>query len=381
MIPTRRSFLRAALAGGSSLGLFSSASAALGQEGPAQEEHESLDLLILGGTGFLGPHVVQAALARGHRMTLFNRGVTNSHLFPDLEKLKGNRDPEVDEGLSALEGRYWDGVIDTSAYVPRLARASAEVLADQVEHYVFVSTISVYAGFSTLGMDEGAPVGTLDDPAVEEVGGTTYGPLKALCEAAIEEAMPGRAAHVRPGLIVGPRDQTDRFTYWPMRVARGGEVLAPPARDPVQFIDVRDLAEWILDVLERRIAGVYNATGPASPMSVEELLYGCKAVTGGDARFVWTPADFLEEEQVRAWSDLPVWIPSEGAMRGLTSIDCAKAIAQGLSFRPLADTVRATLDWIQGEPQERRQVLSAGLSPERELKALAAWREREADSR
>jgi 2'-hydroxyisoflavone reductase len=370
--PTRRDFLQTSLAAGAVMGLAAAPSAAR----PVRAEGGGR-LLILGGTGFLGPHVVEAARARGHEITLFNRGRTNPHLFPDVEKLRGDRDPDVGEGLAALEGRAWDAVVDTSGYVPRHVRASAERLADAVGQYVFISSLSVYASNDAPGMDESAPVGTLEDETVEQVTGTTYGPLKALCERAAETAMPGRTASLRPGLIVGPRDSTDRFTYWPVRIARGGEVLAPGHhRDPVQYVDARDLAEWIVTVVERRIAGVFNANGPEAPTNIAELLYGCKAVTGGTATFTWADADFLAEQQVAPWMQMTVWVPPRDGYEGFHRMSSARAIARGLAFRPLADTVRDTLDWFGTLPEERRRNLRAGLPAEREAEVLAAWHAR-----
>src|SRR5579872_4273010 len=232
-----------------------------------------MKLLILGGTVFLGRHIVEAALARGHEVTLFNRGQHNPDLFPEVEKLRGDRNGD----LAALQGRQWDAAIDTSGFVPRVVRASAEALANAVKHYTFISSISVYADFTKLGIDESSPVAKLVDESVEEVTGETYGGLKALCEQAAEEALPGKVLIVRPGLIVGPDDQTDRFTYWPYRVAQGGEMLAPgrPAHQE-QFIDVRDLAQWIVRMVEAGKTGVYNATGPDYVLSTQQLLEVCK---------------------------------------------------------------------------------------------------------
>src|SRR5688572_19832884 len=247
-----------------------------------------MKILILGGTAFLGPELVEAAQQHGHELTLFNRGRTNPHVFPDLEKLRGDRDPKKDEGLKALEGRKWDAVIDTSGYVPRIVSASAELLAPNIKQHGFVSSISVYPEDHRAGADESAPVGKMQDEPVETMGASfeNYGPLKALCEQAAERAMPGRATNVRPGLIVGPGDPTDRFTYWPVRIDRGGEVLAPSPQDaPVQFIDVRDLAEWIIKLVQDGHAGLFNATGPRGKLSFAEFLYGCKAATNSVVNF------------------------------------------------------------------------------------------------
>jgi 2'-hydroxyisoflavone reductase len=329
-----------------------------------------MHLLMLGGTVFLGRHIVEAALARGHEVTLFNRGQNNPDLFPDLEKLRGDRDGD----LHALEGRRWDAVIDPSGYVPRIVRASAGLLADAVEHYTFISSISVYADFATVGMDESAPVGTLEDETVEEVL-PNYGPLKALCEQAAEQAMPGRVLNVRAGLIVGPHDPSDRFTYWPVRVATGGEVLAPDTPErPVQIIDVRDLAEWTVRMAEGRQSGTLNTTGPDHELSMGRLLDECRAVSGSDARPVWVREQFLLDAGITPWTELPLWVPDTEENAGFNRIDCRRAFASGLTFRPLAETVRATLDWDATRPAgtPRRN----GLRPEREAELLAAWKAR-----
>lgn len=328
-----------------------------------------MKLLIIGGTVFLGRHVVQVALDRGHEVTLFNRGRNNDDLFPEVEKLVGDRDG----GLDALKGRKWDAVIDTCGYVPRIVRQSVELLADAVDHYTFVSTISVYNDFKELNMDEKAPVGTLEDETTEEVQ-KHYGPLKALCEKVVEEVMPGRALIVRPGLIVGPYDPTDRFTYWPHRISMGGEVLAPGNPDKqVQFIDARDLAEWMVQLVEDRTTGVYNATGPESTLTMKELLDTCvTAVGGGEAHLKWINEGFLLENEVGPWMEMPLWIPDKGAkaMPGMLSVSCEKALGQGLKFRPLAETVKDTLAWDQTRPVDRER--RAGMKPEREQELLAS---------
>jgi 2'-hydroxyisoflavone reductase len=338
-----------------------------------------MELLILGGTIFLGRYLVEAALAGGHTVTLFNRGQHNSELFPDVEKLRGDRDGD----LGALRGRRWDAVVDTSGYLPRVVRASAELLANAVEHYCFISSISVYQHFRSMGQDESAPVGTLDDPTIEEITGDSYGPLKALCEQAAEQALPGRTLVIRPGLIVGPHDPSDRFTYWVRRAAQGGELLAPAGPDwHTQIIDVRDLAEWTLRMVERQQAGMYNATGPKHDLTFGQLLETCRAVGGSDARFTWVSEAFLLEKQVAPWSELPLWIPrSDPDMHGFSDVNCAKAIAAGLTFRDLATTVRDTLSWDatradSAEPPARALQPRAGLAPEHELELLQAWHNR-----
>jgi len=260
---------------------------------------------MLGGTAFLGRHVTEQALERGHTVTLFNRGVTNPGLFPQVEHVQGDRDG----GLDALDGRRFDAVVDTSGYLPRVVSASARRLADAVEHYTFISTVSVYEGNGGAGTDADSPVGTIDDEAVEEVTGETYGPLKALCERVVRDAMPGRALVIRPGLIVGPDDPTDRFTYWPARIADGGAVLAPgdPAAS-TQVIDVRDLAAFVLDAAERRATGTYNAVAPERPLALGDLLEHCITIAGSSAELVWVENELLVEHGVEPWTDLPLWL-------------------------------------------------------------------------
>ncbi|MCZ7545148.1 MAG: epimerase [Anaerolineae bacterium] len=329
-----------------------------------------MKLLILGGTRFVGRHLVEAARARGDQVTLFHRGQTNPDLFPDVEKLHGDRDG----GLEALAGRRWDAVIDTCGYVPRIVRASAEYLSGAVEHYTFISSISVYADGSIPNQDENAPLATLADETVEEVNGETYGGLKALCEQAAEAAMPGRVFTIRPGLIVGPHDPTDRFTYWPVRVARGGEVLAPGRPDrPVQVIDARDLAWWNLRMIDAGKVGVYNATGPAHTLTMAAMLDACRAAGPSDAAFTWVSEAFLLEHEVGPWMELPLWLPE--ANNGLMQADCSQAIGDGLAFRPLVDIARDTLAWHNTRPAD--YAWRAGLMPEKEAQVLDAWRARQ----
>lgn len=323
-----------------------------------------MDLLILGGTRFLGLHLTRAALERGHRVTLFNRGKSNPGPFPGVEELYGERGGD----LLAPRGRSWDAAIDTSGYLPRDVRASAGLLADSVEHYTFVSSISVYGDFGRVGMDEDAPVLAPPDPEPEELSFELYGELKAGCERAAEAAMPGRTLVVRPGMIVGPNDYTNRFSYWCRRVAEGGEVLAPgdPGR-PVQLIDARDLAGWMLRLSEERNAGVYNATGPDYELTMRGMLEGIREATGGDARFVWASEKFLLDEGVQPWEELPFWVPEE--MAGILSVNVSRALGAGLSFRPLDETVRGALD---GDGYEAE--IGAGMTRDRERELLRAWR-------
>ena len=316
---------------------------------------------MLGGTKFLGRATVEAALDRNHEVTLFNRGQTNPELFPETEKLHGDRTDD----LSALEGREWDAVVDPSGYVPSVVRASAEKLSGSAGFYLFVSSLSVYADRSKR-MVEGDALEQLgdmpDDRLLEDY--SNYGALKALAEAAVAETFPDAHANARPGLIVGPHDPTGRFTYWPHRVARGGDVAAPaPPDDRVQFIDVRDLAEWMVGLCEQRAAGEFNAVNEGVPWS--ELLDTCREVTGSDARFVWIDGKFLLDQEIEQWMGLPMWIEDESD-KGLHRADASRALATGLTYRPLADTVRATLELAETTE-------SAGLSPEREASLLAAW--------
>jgi len=327
----------------------------------------SLRILILGGTSFLGPQIVNAALTRGHTVTLFNRGKTNPGLFPDLETIIGDRDG----GLAGLARRRWDAVVDTSGYLPRLVGDSARALVDAVERYLFVSTISVYRSLAVAGIDESAPLGTLQNPDTESVDGETYGPLKALCEQAVNAVYGDKATIIRPGLIVGPGDPTDRFTYWPVRIARGGRVLAPgDGLDPVQFIDVRDLGAWIVHCLEQRVSGVFNANGPRGVLDMTRLLSACQTVAGGAATLRWADQAVLAELGVEPWSDMPVWVPRNGDYAGVADASVARAAARGLRSRPVNDTVRATLDWYT-DSRGLDDPLRTGLSPERETELLA----------
>lgn len=324
-----------------------------------------MKLLVLGGTLFLGRHVVEAALARGHEVTLFNRGHTGPDLFAEVEHLRGDRDGD----LAAIRDRSWDAVVDTSARIPRWVRSSAKLLGDRVQHYTFVSSCSVYADTSEPGTDESAAVHTLEDETVEEItSAETYGALKVLCERAAEEAMPERVLSVRAGLIVGPYDNSGRFTYWVHRIARGGDVLAPEPRDqPVQLVHARDLAEWILTMAEQRGTGVFNATGPDKPLTLERLFEACRDATGSDARLVWVEERLLVENGVEAWSDLPLWL-APGVNRelaGFLAVDVSKALSAGLAYRPLHETILDTLTHAETRPE-------AGLDPARERELLLA---------
>ena len=326
-----------------------------------------MKLLVLGGTVFLGRHIVDAALARGHAVTLFNRGETNPDLFPEAERLRGDRESD----LSALEGRRWDAAIDVHGRMPRVVRPAAELLAPAVDHYTFVSSISAYGDVFPVGLDESFPT-------AEFAGGTdeddleNYGPCKAECERIVERLFAGRAFVPRPGLIVGPHDPTDRFTYWPRRVAAGGEVLAPgdPGRR-VQIVDGRDLADWIVRMVEAGANGPYNATGPDYPLTMGRMLEASRAVSASGAELVWVSDELLLAEGVGQWMELPLWL-AEPEAEGLLAVDVSRAIDSGLSFRALEETIRDTLEW-RGAGDLNAAV---GLAPEREAALLEKWRER-----
>ena len=370
-MPTRRTFITGSVAAGTLL-----ASGVLSGKQTVEKAAKPLRILILGGTGFIGPHQIRYAIARGHKVSMFNRGTTNPGLFPEgVEHLEGDRNGKLD----ALKGREWDAVIDNPSTLPRWVRDAAQLLKGSAQQYIFISTLSVYKDNSKVGMDESDPTAVLADPTVETVTGETYGGLKALAEKEAERAFPGKATIVRPGLIVGPGDPTDRFTYWPVRIARGGEVMAPGnPTDPIQFIDARDLGEWTIRLVENRTYGTFNAIGPAGQLSIAEMLGGIRSVLSGShpVTLTWVPADYLEEQKVNAWSDMPVWIPPSGEYAGFGRRSNARAIAAGLTFRPLADTARATLDYHDTRAAERKAKMRAGLAADREKEVLAAWKKK-----
>lgn len=340
-----------------------------------------MKLLIIGGTRFLGRHLVTAAVARGHNLTLFNRGRYSSEIDKDVEAIQGDRNSD----LSKLRGRSWDAVVDTCGMLPRAVRASAEVLSDSVEHYTFISTQNVYADVSSPGVNETSPLARLTSQQLDEAYaidssgepsyGKLYGGLKALSEQAVAEVMPNRVLTIRPGLIVGPYDYTDRFTYWVARVARGGEVLAPGDPDRfIQFIDVRDLAEWTVRMIESRETGAYNANRPPETLTMKNLLDECKTVTQSDALFTWANEEFLLEHGVAAWSEMPLWLPEEAAphLKGFMFVNCDKAVAARLIYRSLNDTIGATLAWYQSD----RKQLTAGIDSDKERSVLLKLRDR-----
>ena len=341
-----------------------------------------LNILMIGGTGFTGPEQVEYALARGHKVTLLNRNQRRPDLFKGrVDQLVGDLSADV----SALKGRSFDAVLDIPTTFPFWVRNVAQYLKGHVGQYVFISTVSVYADNSKPGMDETAatvPMSTGIDPYSLDPSYRTsqYAPFKAFCERLVQETYPVSTI-IRPGLIVGPLDPSDRFTYWPSRIDGGGEVLAPgDPTDRVQFIDARDLAQWTIHMIEQRAAGVFNALGPADPLSIAEMLYGIKAVTTAGAQFTWVPAEFLKQHGIEEWKDMPVWVDPHGDGAGFHFRSNSRAVSKGLTFRPLAVTALETLEWHRTRPPEARQALLEGkfngLSPAREAEVLTAWKAR-----
>lgn len=370
----RRQFLAAASAG------VAAVAASLGSDGALAKSRAAkpLRILMLGGTRFIGIHMTRLALERGHDVTHFTRGRSGLGLFPSVRQLNGDRNGQID----ALASGEWDAVIDNSGYVPRHVRLSAELLAPRVRQYVFVSSISVYPDFS-VPRGEDSAVGKLDDETVEKVDGTTYGPLKALCEQAAERAFPGRSTILRPGLIVGPEDNTDRFTYWPARAARGGEFIAPVGpSEAIQVIDARDLAAFALRCIEERTMGVFNLVSAPGQFTIGDLVTesvraaGRLAKPAATPRPLWLPLAFLDAQKIEGWSDLPVWSASRDGEAAFAATPVQRALAAGLSIRPMRSTVTDTLAWHLARPEAQRNALKAGLSAEREAAALAAWRAR-----
>jgi 2'-hydroxyisoflavone reductase len=393
MAPDRRSFLKAVSVAGGAAGLgvwptrasaASPAGAELWSPRPVTRAPVSLNMLILGGTGFTGPEQVEYALARGHRVTLFNRNQTRPGLFKGrvAEELIG----DLNNDTSALAGKKFDVVLDNPTTFPAWVRNAGRQLAGNVKHYMFISTTSVYADNSIIGLNESSPVhpmpAGLDPYTLERQDASRYyGPLKARAEEEVRRTYPDMWTIIRPCLIVGPLDRTDRFTWWVARIDHGGEVLAPDdPNDPSQFIDSRDLAEWMVRVAEARTLGLFNAVGPGHPRTMAEMLYGVKAVTTAGARFTWVPWDFLQEQKVRPWRHMTCWQPPSGRTAGYERRSGAKAIGQGLTFRPLAVTAKDTLDWHKTRPEpEQAATLRGeinGIGLEREAEVLAAWHAR-----
>ena len=323
-------------------------------------------LLILGGTRFLGRHLVQQALARGHTLTMLNRGTTRPGAFPDVEHIRADRDG----GMHAIGTRTWDAVIDTSGYVPRVVGQSVRALTDAAGHYTFVSSISVYADFSRPGVNESSPVGLLPE-SPDEKDMSLYGPHKAACERVVEAGWANRALIIRPGLIVGSDDPTDRFTYWPWRVSQGGAMLAPgDSNQAVQIIDVKDLAAWMLHLGEQRATGTFNATGPNHVLTMGGLFKTCARVCEVELDITWANAQFLREHGIAPWSDMPLYVGEDDPESvGFSAVNISKAIGSGLKFRPLADTVVDTLIWARTFAPDH--AWKAGLTRIREAELLA----------
>ncbi len=372
-MPTRRDVIKAAGLAAVGLGTRGLAAAAQAQA------PRPLRILILGGTGFIGPHQVRYALARGHKLTLFNRGRNPKDWPGQVEELTGDRNTG---DLASLKGRTWDVCIDNPTTLPFWVRDAGAILKGQVGHYIFVSTLSVYSDNRASGQDENAALfkyqGTEEEvmketqESVRKNMGNLYGPLKARSEKEAETWFPGITTIVRPGLIVGPGDETDRFTYWPVRLDRGGDVLAPgDGKDAVQIIDARDLSEWMIRLAEMKAFGIYNAMGPATELSMGKMLADIGAAIKSKATLHWAPADFLEKQKVSAWSDMPVWIPSVGEDAGFSRRSNKRALAKGLTFRPMSQTAPDTLAYFKSLPAERQATLKAGLKPEREKEVLA----------
>jgi 2'-hydroxyisoflavone reductase len=366
MTSSRRQFIKA--------GVLGSAAAVTGLPQIAaagEQKFKPLDILVLGGTGFLGPHMVREALRRGHTVTLFNRGRSNKDLFPDLETIKGDRN----NGLDGLRGRSWDAVLDNSGYVPRHVQDSARLLAGNTDRYVYTSTVSVYADF-TVNNTESSPLGTISDETVEEVTNDTYGPLKALCEKrAASEIAADKLTIIRPTYVCGPGDHTDRFSYWPIRTRKGGEMIWPgKPSDVIQIIDVNDLANFTVDCADQNISGIFNAVNPAGKYTMGDLLEDSQAVSGMTVDPVWLSEEFLYENDLAGSRSIPIWSPTGGENGGSGTISGEAARAAGLHNRPERETARNLLTWWDAQSEERRANMKAGLAPDREAELIAAWK-------
>lgn len=335
-----------------------------------------MKLLIIGGSGFLGRYLVDAALKHGHNVTVFNRGRNNNVLGHEVEKLIGDRK----DNLEVLKGRQWDAVIDTCGMTPWEVKLSVSLLADNVEHYTFISSMSVYSKLDKLGIDENTEVSTLSEEEMQELKSDStgkaiykyYGAAKYLCEQEAESAMPGRVLNVRPGLLVGAHDRSDRFTYWVRRIAMGGEVLCPGNPEaPVQFIDAADIAEWIIGECEKRVVGVFNATGPMDPLTMGNLLENIRETSNSNAVLKWVSEEFLFNNNVQYWSEMPLWIPDRINSPGFLCSNINRALKEGLRFKPLSETVQSILHW--DNTRDKTIKMNAGITPERERELLKLW--------
>ncbi len=393
MATNRRTFLKLSAAAGGAVGLGALPKvawpASLERVTPVggEKARKALNILILGGTGFTGPEQVEYAIARGHKVTLLNRNKTRPDFFKGrVNQLIGDLNSDV----SALKGKKFDVVIDNPTTLPLWVRNVAEYMKGNTDHYIFISTVSAYLNDKNTWADESdvlTPMPDGVDPytVAPEKARSLYGALKTASEKEVEKHYAGKNTIIRPGLIVGPLDVSDRFTYWPYRIDKGGEVLAPgDGNDPVQIIDSRDLAEWTIRMAENRTFGTFNATGPIKPLTMAEMLYGIKAVTTSDAQFTWVPADFLKEQKIRGWSNMPVWVPDGPDNGAFSRRSIAKALAAGLTFRPLAVTAKDTLDWNKKRPEAELKALAegrrAGISAQREAEVLAAWKDKKKTS-
>lgn len=369
MTSNRRQFIKAGVLGGAAVaaGMPQIASA-----GKFDKKFKPLNILVLGGTGFIGPHMVREALRRGHKVTLFNRGKSGDGLFADLETIVGDRD----NGLDGLKGRSWDAVIDNSGYVPRHVQDSARLLAPNVDRYLFISTVAVYADFDR-NNSESSPLAKIDDESIEEVTGETYGALKALCELrARAEIDEDQLTIIRPTYIAGPGDHTDRFSYWPIRTRKGGEMIWPGAPDnTIQIVDVRDLATFTLDCLDKDIAGTFNAVNPAESYNMGALLEDSQAITGVTVKPIWISEEFANEQDLTAGRMLPIWRPPAAGPDGNSFIGTA-AVSAGFHSRPERETIRDLLDWWDCQDAERRSTINAGIPADREAEVIAAWKAR-----
>ncbi len=370
-MPNRRQFIKNSLIASAGLATACQATSVI------PKTNKSLNILFMGGTGFLGPHTVKAAIDAGHKVTLFNRGKTKPTLYPELlaslPLIKGDR--KTDD-IKQLKDTKWDLVIDTSSYYPRVVNMLLDQVGENIGQYILISTISVYGDWTQKNMDETAPVGSIDDPTTEKVTGQTYGPLKALCEKAALDRLGDKATIIRPGLIVGPGDKTDRFTYWPVRIAKGGDVLCPSeGKDFIQIIDVRDLAEWTVHCGNKKITGIFNAQTDGNDITIGELLISCKMTLNPKTNLVWVPTEFLEKHSVQPWAEMPAWFPPKGDFAGAGTMSSEKAYANGLKQRPLKNIIKDTYSWFVTLPQERQEKLRAGIKPDKEAKVLAAWKE------